>query len=167
MAFTRALRSGKPTVLVATIVALLSTHLAVSPEAEAGSGYSFKKAEKCFMRKINRKRSQYGLRWLQRDKQLGYVARRHARSMARNSGVWHKGDLGSKVTNWRTLGQNVGRGGRCGRLFRAFWRSSKHRHNILGRWRFMGVGTQWRNGRLYVHQVFENRRNPGNAWQYP
>lgn len=31
----------------------------------------------------------------------------------------------------------------------------------------MGVGTQRRNGRLYVHQVFEYRRNPGNVWQFP
>jgi uncharacterized protein YkwD len=167
MASTRALVPGKPTVLIATIVALLSAQFTSPPEAEGGSGYSFKKAEKCFMRKINKKRARYGLRWIQRDKQLGYVARRHARSMARNSGVWHKGDLGSKVTNWQTLGQNVGRGSRCRRLFRAFWNSSKHRHNIMGKWRFVGVGTEWRSGRLYVHQVFEHRRNPGNVYHYP
>lgn len=167
MASTRALVQGKPTILVATIVALLTAQFAISPQAEGGRGYSFKRAENCFMRKINNKRAQYGLRRLERDKQLGYVARRHAQSMARNSGVWHDGSLGRKVTNWRTLGQNVGKGVRCRRLFRSFWRSSTHRHNIMGRWRFIGVGTQRRNNRLYVHQVFEYRRNPGNVWQYP
>lgn len=167
MAFTRALGSGKPTVSVAAIVALLTAQFAFSPDAEGGPGYSFKKSEKCFMRKINKKRAQNGLRRLDWDKQLGYVARRHARSMAGNSDVWHDGDLGRKVTNWRTLGQNVGRGGRCRRLFRSFWNSSTHRHNIMGQWRFVGVGTKWLNNRLYVHQVFEYRRNPGNVWQHP
>lgn len=167
MAFTRALGSGKPAVLIATIVALLTSQLAFSPDAEGGRRYSFKRAEKCFMRKINRKRAQHGLRRLERDRQLGYVARGHARSMARNSWVWHDGALGRKVTNWRTLGQNVGSGPRCRRLFRSFWNSSTHRRNILGRWRFIGVGTEWRNHRLYVHQVFEYRRNPGNVYNYP
>lgn len=52
-------------------------------------------------------------------------------------------------------------------MFRAFWRSSVHRKIMMGRWRFMGVGTARRNGLIYVLQIFESRRNPGNTFSYP
>jgi hypothetical protein len=45
--------------------------------------------------------------------------------------------------------------------------SSTHRHNILGRYRFMGIGVGNRNGRLYVQQLFESRANPGNIYHFP
>ncbi len=119
------------------------------------------------MRKINRKRANRGRRRLHRDRQLGVVARRHARRMADARAMFHDLRLGRKITRWRRLGQNTGRGGACRGLFRAFWRSYHHRGNILGRWRFMGVGTERRGGRIYVQQVFEARRDPGNVWHYP
>jgi hypothetical protein len=50
---------------------------------------------------------------------------------------------------------------------RAFLGSYEHRDNILGHWRFMGVGTKWRGHRLYVQQIFEARRNPGNVYHRP
>jgi hypothetical protein len=31
----------------------------------------------------------------------------------------------------------------------------------------MGFGTQKSGGRLYVQQLFESRRNPGNIYHYP
>ncbi|MDQ3952475.1 MAG: CAP domain-containing protein [Actinomycetota bacterium] len=129
--------------------------------------YRYRKSEKCFMRKINRVRASHGQRRLNWDKQLGYVARRHARTLARHGGVWHDQNLGHRVTRWRSLGQNTGAGGRCKRLFRSFMGSAPHRANILGRWRFIGVGTKRKNGRLYVQQIFETRRNPGNVWSWP
>lgn len=129
--------------------------------------YRYNKAEKCFMRKVNRVRAQHGQRRLNWDKQLGYVARRHANTLANHGGVWHDQNLGRRVTHWRSLGQNTGAGGRCRKLFRSFMASAPHRANILGRWRFIGVGTQWKNKRLYVQQIFEWRRNPGNVWSWP
>jgi uncharacterized protein YkwD len=133
------------------------------------TGYHWKKGEKCMMRHINRKRARHGRRKLRWDKQISYVGRRHANRMARNrGGIWHDPYLGTRVTRWRALGQNTGAGGRCGRLFRSFWRSRVHRRNILGRWRFVGVGTNWVNGKgLYVQQVFESSRNPGNIYRFP
>ena len=119
------------------------------------------------MRKINRRRAARGLPRLRRDRQIGYVARRHARWMARAGNVAHDGWLTAKVTNWRALGQNSGRGKVCRTLFRAFWRSSLHRRNILGRWRYFAVGARRRRGDLYVQQVFEYRSNPGNIWGWP
>jgi uncharacterized protein YkwD len=119
------------------------------------------------MKKINAARANRGLPRLEWDRQLGYVARRHAKSLASNRGLWHDSRLGSKVTRWRRLGQNTGRGGRCPRLFNSFMASAPHRSNIFGTWRFQGVGTEWAGGRLYVQHVFEARRNPGNIYRWP
>ena len=130
-------------------------------------GYRFTRMEKCFLQKIATRRKWNDRRSLEWDKQLGYVARRHARAMSRAGGIWHQTDLGRVVTRWRRLGQNVGKGGGCRRLFHAFWHSGIHRDNILGHWRFMGVGVRWSRGSYYVHQVFEYRRNPGNVYNYP
>jgi len=131
-----------------------------------GSGW-FNSTEKCMLRKVNHMRARHGLRRLDWDRQLGFVARRHARTIARAGGLFHDDGLGREVTRWSRLGQNTGRGGRCGSIMRAFKRSSSHRAAILGRWRFIGVGAEWRGGRLYVQQVFESRRNPGNVYHRP
>jgi uncharacterized protein YkwD len=118
------------------------------------------------MRRINRIRAGNGLRKLRWDKQLGVVGRKHARTMSRAGGIWHD-DIGSKVTRWRALGQNTGKGGGCKRLTRAFMHSAAHRANYLGRWRHVGVGVIKRNGATYVQQVFESRNDPGNIWHKP
>lgn len=134
--------------------------------AEAGSGYRWKAKERCLLKKANRARANHGKRKLGWDKQLGYVARLHAQEMAGARSIWHD-DIGSKVTRWRSLGQNVGRAGGCKSLFRVLMRSSGHRANILGSWRFMGFGTKRAGGKLYVSQIFESRRDPGNIYHYP
>jgi uncharacterized protein YkwD len=158
-------------ILGAAAVVMLSIMPAVPKgslsESEPIGRYSFTRGERCFLRKINNMRQRNGRRRLDPDKQLGYVARRHARRMASNRSIYHDGGLGGKVTRWRRLGQNVGRGGGCKRLFKAFKNSSGHRANILGRWRFMGVGLDRRGGDIFVMHVFQARRNPGNIYHYP
>lgn len=152
-------------VLIATSAAFMA--FSGGEVARAGSSWSFNRKERCFMRKINRARRARGRGSLDRDKQVGYVARRHARSMANHGYVFHDADLGRVITRWRRLGQNSGMGSGCRRLFRAFMRSSGHRSNILGRWRHMAVGAVRSGGRVYVQQVFEHRRDPGNIWGRP
>jgi uncharacterized protein YkwD len=156
-----------PLCLAVALFALLS---AIStPNAKSRDGrFRWKKTEKCFMRKINHHRLRHGRHRIHWDRQLTYVARRHAYAMAKKGGgIWHDGYLGQKVTRWRSLGQNTGRGQRCKTLFKAFWRSSAHRANILGKWRFQGVGVATGNGRIYVQQVFESRTDPGNIYSFP
>jgi uncharacterized protein YkwD len=131
------------------------------------SRYNFKRSERCLMREVNRIRARHGLRRLYPDKQLGYVARRHAETMSNNRGVYHDYNVDEKVTRWWKLGQNTGRGASCRSLIRAFMNSRSHRGHILGQFRFMGFGTQKRGGRLYVQQLFESRLNPGNIYNYP
>lgn len=132
-----------------------------------GRSYGFNHPEKCLMRKINNARRSRGMRALDWDRQIGYVARRHAYSMASARSAYHDYQLGQKVTRWRRLGQNTGRGGKCRRIFRSFMHSSTHRANIFGRWRHVGVGATWSGGRLYVQQIFESRLDPGNIYSYP
>ena len=173
MAKARA-RGGRRLIWALVGLTILSTLWVAAPtlttSAAAGKNnprYRYRAAEKCFMRKINDARAAHGRRRLNWDKQLGYVARRHARTMARQGGVWHDQNLTHRVTRWRSLGQNTGAGGKCPRLFRSFMASAPHRANILGRFRFVGVGTTWKNHRLYVQQVFESRRDPDNVWSWP
>jgi uncharacterized protein YkwD len=170
MGYSRALSFGKGWFALPAALAVLtstSTPANMPVASAAGSRYRFHRAERCMMRKINHARARRGLSRLNRDKQLGYVARRHARRMANRGYIFHDSRLGAKVTRWRSLGQNVGRGGGCKRLFRAFMHSVKHRSNILGAWRFVGVGAKRRGGRIYVQHVFELYRDPGNVYHYP
>ena len=168
MPSTRAItarRLGAIALALATAFATLA--MGLWDEAAGGKDFDFKKVEKCFMRKINNKREHNGLGRLEKDKHLGYVARRHAKWMARADRVKHDSDIGEKVTKWIVLGQNTGKGKRCKSMFTSFWNSSGHRANILGSWRFLGVGTKFEKGRLYVQQVFESTDNPGNVWSVP
>lgn len=138
-----------------------------SLSGDVGSRWGFNRQERCVMNKINRVRRNKGLSALRPDKQVGVVARRHAKSMAANYSVFHDYNMDDEITNWKSLAQNSGAAGSCKRAFWAFMRSSGHRSNILGRWRFMGVGVDKRNGRVFVQQVFEWERDPGNIYRYP
>ena len=119
------------------------------------------------MHRINKKRAAMGRNRLYWDKQLGYVARRHAQRLAGARTIAHDYNMGDQITRWYRLGQNTGGGRGCRALTRSFWNSSSHRANILGRWRHIGVGASWSGGRLYVQQIFESRRDPGNIYSYP
>jgi hypothetical protein len=163
-ALAKALRA--PLAIVAVIGGLMVT--LVPHTAHSGVRYHFRPTEKCLMAKINEERSRRDLRKLEWDRQLGFVARRHAERMARrNKGFWHDRRLGRKVTGWRSLGQNTGFASGCRSMFGAFWRSKLHRRNLLDSWRFMGVGVARNGGRLYVQEVFESRTNPGNVFSFP
>lgn len=170
---SRTLRDSMIVVSIASLVlgaapAANAAFVAEDPAlADTGGGFSYKRSERCLMQRVNRKRRTRGLSGLSWDKQVSYVARRHARSMAANRSVYHDWTVGDKVTRWRRLGQNSGRGARCKSVFRSFMRSSSHRANVLGTWRHLGVGTYRAGGKLYVQQVFESRRDPGNIYNYP
>ena len=156
--------------LVLVIVAVIGALGAAfgTQAAHSGVRYHFRATEKCLMAKINEKRARHGLRKLKWDRQLGFVARAHAEKMARrNRGFWHDRRLGSKVTRWRRLGQNTGFASGCRSMFNAFWNSRLHRRNLMGSWRYTGVGVARRGGRIYAQQVFESRSNPGNVFSFP
>ncbi|MFN2593555.1 MAG: CAP domain-containing protein [Actinomycetota bacterium] len=169
MAGARALSRGASTVIaVVALVALVASMVVYESSAGAGeSRYRLNPMEKCMIKKIDGARKRHGLRRLDTDKQIAYVARRHARTMARRNVVFDDANLPSKVTRWRSLAANDGEGLSCKRTFKALMHDSAHRANILGPYNFVGVGTHRRGNWVFVSQIFEWRRNPGNRWHYP
>jgi hypothetical protein len=170
MSYQRARALSK--IIAATLLGVMLAALVQSdPDLEADSRskrFRIKRTERCFMRKINSRRARAGRSQLRWDRQLVYVGRLHARSLARaGRGIRHDPRLGRKVTRWRSLGENTARGGSCRSVMRALWRSPSHRANILGRYSFVGVGVARRNGQIYVQQIFERRGDPGNIYSHP
>jgi uncharacterized protein YkwD len=154
---------------VVTVVASVLTIAILFPASQASSGacWNYKDKEKKFARKINASRANNDQRRLRLDRHLSRVARAHTKAMARRGDLYHTNRLGSKVTRWIRLGENVGFGNRVGSLHNAFMASPGHRANILGRYRWVGIGTRVVRGRLWVTVVFESRRDPGTTLQMP
>ena len=136
-------------------------------EPAASLGFSFKRSEKCVMRKINGIRRRHGLRELSRDPHIGYVSRLHATTMAGTRSVFHDDAFGTRVTNWERLGQNTGAGPGCRSIVRSFMQDPAHKEIILARWRHQGVGIQRSGGLLYVQHIFEAKADPGNVYNVP
>ena len=134
------------------------------------SCFNHKLAEQQFARKMNLARSSRSQSKMQLDKQLSKVARRHAWAMANEKDLFHSdmNRLGRRVTNWRTLGENVGMGGSVSSLHQAFMASPGHKANILyGGFEHMGVGTVQKHGTLFVTVVFEGAKDPGTTLNPP
>ena len=136
-------------------------------EPAASLGFSFKRSEKCVMRRINGIRRRHGLRELSRDPHIGYVSRLHAVTMAGTRSVFHDDGFGTKVTNWERLGQNTGAGPSCRSIVRSFMHDPAHKVIILGPWRHQGVGIQRSGKLLYVQHIFEAKADPGNVYNVP
>ena len=151
------------------VVAILSLCIVAGSSASAdGSCYWYSKKDRLLAKKTNAARANAGVRKLSLDPQLSRVARRQARAMARKWSLYHTPSLGSLVTRWRTLGENVGYAGSVKRVHRAYMRSSPHRANILkSSYRHVGVGVKKKGGRVWTSVVFESRRNPGTTLKMP
>src|SRR3712207_4097379 len=104
MPTARALPGRRLTWALAGLVAAaaLLTPSGLTDASANSPKYRYRASEKCFMRKVNRARAAHGQRRLNWDKHLGYVARRHANTMANQGGVWHDQNLGHRVTRWRS-----------------------------------------------------------------
>ena len=153
------------------VLGLLAAALPMGANAEAGSTcWSSKKAERRFATKINKARSGSSLGSLKLDPELSRVARRHTKEMIKADRLHHTTvrALSRRVTNWVTLGENVGVGGSVRSLHRAFMNSASHRDNILLKtYNHVGVGTKRASGKLWVTVVFEAQTNPGTTLRMP
>jgi uncharacterized protein YkwD len=154
------------TVVIAAIIALVMV-VGTSTQA-AGSCYWHSKKDRAIAKKTNASRANAGVRKLNLDPHLSQVARRQARAMARKRALYHTRSLGSLVTNWRSLGENVGYASGVKRVHKMFMNSSAHRSNVLkSSYRHMGTGVKKAGGRVWVAVVFESRRNPGTTLKMP
>lgn len=112
----------------------------------------------------NQFRSQYGLRPLSWNSQLGTAAQNHTLDMARMRRMSHSGSDGSQVGTrvqrvrypFRQVGENVAHNQRTAQAVLSSWMQSPgHRKNILNP-NFTEIGVGYYNG--YWTQVFGSRR---------
>ena len=93
---------------------------------------------------------------------LQSLAQRRSDEMARAGRIYHTSNLGSKVSGWKRLGENVGRGPNLSDIETAFMNSPSHRENILDPgFTQLGVGVTF-DGKefFYVAVIF---REPSGA----
>lgn len=110
----------------------------------------------------NADRSTNGLAPLAGAPDLRAFAQRRAEELMRAGKLWHTSNLGTEVTNWRVVGENVGRGPTLPDIESAFMASPTHRANILRpEFSEAGVGVVWDGvDRFYVAVIF---RQPATA----
>ena len=135
------------------IVALLATMVAVPAPAQASGSAGDHEAE--FVERTNAERSSRGVSKLRVASDLTDVARRHSAKMARESNLHHNPNLGSDVSGWSRVGENVGRGGSVSSLHSALMDSEGHRRNILDKnFSEVGIGVVVNGSTIWVTQVF-------------
>lgn len=119
--------------------------------------------EDALIGRINHLRRASGATTLLRDRELGALAGRHARRMARARRVAH--DVGQGTADVRAaavgiesrfIGENVARGNELTDTARGLETSASHRANLLdARFRRIGVGSaRDADGRIYVCEIF-------------
>ena len=148
----------------------LSLCLVAGSTAAAGGGscHKYSKKDRKLARVTNNARKRKNLRPLRLDRQISYVAKRHSRAMVGKNSLFHTPSLGSKVTRWKILGENVGYAGSIKTVHRMFMKSASHRGNILKpRYRFIGAGVVKGKGHIWVTVVFEGRKDPGTTLKMP
>jgi hypothetical protein len=114
----------------------------------------------------NADRAAAGLRPLATAGDLQSLAQSRANEMARTHTLAHTTNLGSRVSGWKRLGENVGRGPNLRDIETAFMASPSHRENILDpAFSQLGVGVTW-DGKeyFYVAVVF---RQPASGTSSP
>jgi uncharacterized protein YkwD len=153
------------------VVGLTMTVLPLSSAVAADSGcWVTKASEQGFAQKINTARRAGGKSRLQLDPELSRAARKHTFEMVRKDLLHHTSEsaLRRRVTNWSTLGENVGVGGTVTSLHAAFMDSPAHKDNILyNSFRHVGIGVVERDGRMWVTVIFEAQTDPGTTLNMP
>jgi uncharacterized protein YkwD len=156
---------------LSVILGIMMTLLPLATATAANGGcWTTKAGEKGFARKINSARRAAGKGQLRLDPELSRAARKHTFEMFRKDLLHHTPEnaLRRRVTNWSTLGENVGVGGTVDSLHAAFMASPLHKDNILyTSFRHVGIGTVKRNGRMWVTVIFEAQTDPGTTLNMP
>jgi hypothetical protein len=118
-----------------------------------------------FTSRTNSERTSRGIRAYAVRGDLASVAARQAARMAAARSLYHNPRLGSEVSGWSSVGENVGRGSSVSAIHSALMDSAPHRANILSTsFTEVGIGTaRSSDGELYVSEVF---RRPNGTPTY-
>lgn len=140
--------------LMPLVLALSLATVVTAPQA-AEASTDTRAREVQFIDSANAERAERGIARLGRASDLTEVARRHSARMASKSSLYHNPDLGSEVSGWSRVGENVGRGGSVSSLHTALMDSPGHRKNLLDKdFSEVGVGVVVSGSTVWVTQVF-------------
>lgn len=135
---------------LALVLGLVISPLGATAPAHADSGM-----ESSFVSQLNAARASNGLPALSVNGSLTSVARSWSKTMADEGKLYHNPSLGSQVSGWKKVGENVGRGPSVNSIHAAFMASPGHKRNILDPdWTEVGVGVVVKDGTVWVTQVF-------------
>jgi uncharacterized protein YkwD len=149
-----ALRWRGRAITVAVLTCVLSALTAVAPSPDATAGGP---GAATYLSRMNHERADQGIAALTSMADLTAVADRWAAHMAATGRLEHNPQLTSEVSNWRSVGENVGRGPTVDDLDRAFYASPEHRANILDPdFSEVGVGAARSSGNLWIAVVFRD-----------
>ena len=141
----------------ATAVAALIGAAALTPGVAAASD----SPEAAYLSAINDERQAHGLPRLVARHALNVVADAWAAHMAATGTLAHNPQLAGSVSNWQSLGENVGVGPDIHALDVAFWNSPEHRANILDpSYKDVGVGAVQSQGTIWITIDFRDPMNP-------
>src|SRR5205823_734250 len=113
-----------------------------------------------FVAFINAVRVQKGLRAVAPEGQLISVARAWSAQMAGGQGLSHNPSLGTQVTDWRTLGENVGTGASAASIEAAFEASPHHYENMVDpNFQYVGVGVVQVGATLWVIEDYKQSKS--------
>lgn len=139
-------------VTVAVVGAALFTSAGPAEAQTAGD------AEAAFLARVTAARQAQGLAALPVEGDLASVARAHSADMAAVSRLFHNSALAQQVTQWITVGENVGAGSTVDQVHQTLMSSAVHRGDILStRYDGVGIGVVQSGGTLWVTQVFRQK----------
>ncbi|MGH2807730.1 MAG: CAP domain-containing protein [Actinomycetota bacterium] len=140
------------------------------PKPDPEPCWTWTEDERYMATKVNEARTEHGRRRVELDPELSRVARHHSYEMIERRDVYHTPEktLGRRVTRWRVLGENVGRGHSIDSLHKAFMNSQTHRDIILRpTFTYFGVGAIEQGGNVWITVLFEEVKNPGTTMSMP
>ena len=107
-------------IVVAALTILLLAGVVTAAHAATGAEAG---SESDFVSRTNSDRAAAGLAPLRVASDLVDIARRHSADMAASDSIYHSTNLGSTITNWQKIGENVGRGSDVATVQNAFMAS--------------------------------------------
>jgi uncharacterized protein YkwD len=147
----------RPAAVLAAAALLLTAGAGLlAPKARADANLD----EVQFVAAINTVRAGKGLAPLATDGQLINVARSWSSRMAGDGVLSHNPSLASQISDWRTLGENVGTGPTVASIEAAFEASPHHYANIVDpAYNYVGVGVVELNGTIWVTEDFKQSKS--------
>jgi Uncharacterized protein with SCP/PR1 domains len=112
----------------------------------------------------NQLRKAKGLPALEMRNDLNAIARKHSEDMASGRRRFGHSGLNERelkvkriIHPYHSLAENIAYGARSGKEVVSVWKNSRvHKENMLGNYKYIGIGTATRRGVIYYTQIFVN-----------